>query len=285
MSRRPEPFAPFTVERRMRIALLVFALFATAVKADDFPTSPLYGLRDIDYHVVESEELGRGFHVYVSKPAGYADEDRDYPTLYLLDGGGLLPMLSAYYRYVEFNEDVPKMLIVGISYGARTFSGGNYRSTDFTAPSAEYDYWGGAERFQAFLSSILMPLVEERYRSDADRRIVFGHSLGGQFALFSAQTDPSLFWGHIASNPALHRNLEFFLDALPEKESKASVFVGSGTDDDPLYREPRLEWIKHWTSRQARWPLEIRYLEGHTHMSTPPTVFLEGIQWLFSTSD
>jgi predicted alpha/beta superfamily hydrolase len=34
--------------------------------------------------------------------------------------------------------------------------------------------------------------------------------LGGQFVLYTALTRPDLFWGHIASNPALHRNLPFY---------------------------------------------------------------------------
>ncbi|MEM9333739.1 MAG: alpha/beta hydrolase-fold protein [Pseudomonadota bacterium] len=269
----------------MKYLLLLIALLVGTAHADDFPTSPLHGLRDIDYQRVESAELERGFHIYVSKPEGYADEDRDYPTLYLLDGGGLFPMLSAYYRYVEFSEDVPKMLIVGISYGSRNFAGGNYRSTDFTAPSIERDFWGGAPAFQSFLETSLIPLIEQKYRSDPDRRIVFGHSLGGQFSLYSAQTDPGLFWGHIASNPALHRNLDFYLATTPPAAAGARLFVGAGTNDDPQFREPLLLWIDHWTRREPTLTLEVRQFEGHSHMSTPPYVFLEGIRWLFAGSD
>ena len=57
----------------------------------------------------------------------------------------------------------------------------------------------------------LIPLIESAYPSDDQQRIIFGQSLGGQFVLYTALTDPALFHGHIASNPALHRNLDFFL--------------------------------------------------------------------------
>ena len=95
--------------------------------------------------------------------------------------------------------------------GSDTFEGGNFRSTDYTAPSEERDYWGGAEKCQLFLSSELLPRIENDYRSDSSQRVIFGQSIGGQFVLYTALTESNLFWGHIASNPALHRNLPFFL--------------------------------------------------------------------------
>ncbi len=133
------------------------------------------------------------------------------------------------------------MILVGISYGSSDFESGNYRSTDFTAPSEEREFWGGAKEFQAFLETELLPQIESDYRARADRRIVFGQSLGGQFVLFSALTRPDLFWGHIASNPALHRNLPFFLQnhaAAGDAAPTARVFFASGTLDDPSFRRP-----------------------------------------------
>lgn len=231
--------------------------------------------------------IERGYHIYVMLPDNYIDSgDTKYPTIYLLDGGGLYPMLTAYYRYLSFGEEVPDAIIVGISYGGNTFEEGNFRGTDYTAPSAERDYWGGAGKFQAFLSDELMPLIEKTYRSDASRRIVFGQSIGGQFVLFTALTKPDLFWGHIASNPALHRNLPFFKQRRhhPAPGSKRTrLFVADGTLNDARFRQPALEWIAHWSAvDDAPWELETTDLEGHSHMSAPPASFRDGLRWLFS---
>ena len=81
-----------------------------------------------------------------------------------MDGGALFPLFSAYYRYLNFGEEVPDLIIVGISYGSDTLEGGNFRSTDYTAPSEERDYWGGASKYQSFLSDELFSLIEENYR-------------------------------------------------------------------------------------------------------------------------
>ena len=119
-------------------------------------------------------------------------------------------MLAPYYFLLKFDEPMPEAIIVGISYGANSRAEGNYRGTDYTAPSPERETYGGASAYQNFLADELLPLIERKYRVDKTRRILFGQSIAGQFVLYSAMTRPDLFWGRIASNPALHRNLEFF---------------------------------------------------------------------------
>ena len=264
-------------------SLLVFSGVATA---ESVSIDGLYGLDETHYHRVESEALGRGFHILVGLPDGYDDSgDASYPTIYILDGGALYPLLRGYYKYLRHSEEAPEAILVAISYGANDFAGGNMRSTDYTAPSVERDYWGGAQAFQAFLGDELFPLIESEYRSASNRRIVFGQSIGGQFVLFSAQTQPDLFWGHIASNPALHRNLPFFLEIHGEatdQEAQPRLFVGSGSHDDPTFREPALQWIKHWSKQDdLPWNLKAVTLDSHTHFSIPPASFRQGLKWIF----
>jgi predicted alpha/beta superfamily hydrolase len=246
----------------------------------------LQGLGDTRYHMLDSELLGRPLHLFVRLPAAYNDKSRiDYPTVYLLDGGITYPMLSAYYHYLLMGKEVPTAILVGISYGTDQFSEGNYRSTDYTAPSEERDHWGGAAVFQKLLQDELLPLIEKNYRSDAGKRVIFGQSMGGQFVLFTALTRPELFWGHIASNPALHRNLPFFLQWQGKEEMPVSatrLFVSSGEFEAKVFREPAMEWIAFWTAQPMRpWILESRTLDGQSHFSAGPAAFRQGMAWLF----
>jgi predicted alpha/beta superfamily hydrolase len=250
----------------------------------------LQGLGDTRHHVVASETLDRSYDVLVGLPDGYdPSAETDYPTVYILDGGELYPLLRSYHRYLRNGGEAPDMILVAISYGTSDYEHGNDRSHDYTAPSDERDYWGGAEDFQAFLGGELIPFIESNYRSRSDRRIVFGQSIGGQFILFTALTEPTLFWGHIASNPALHRNLPFFLQthaAAPAADGRSNVYVASGSEDDPRFREPALEWIAHWTGvKEKPWRLRAETLDGHGHFSAPPASFRRGILWLFADSE
>ena len=269
-------------------SILVFLILMFSVltsKADNLDTQLLQSLGDVNYHELESPQLKRSFHIFVDLPETYSEPDKIYPVIYLLDGGNTFPLMAAHHHYLRFGDELPEAILVGISYGADTFKEGNWRSTDYTAPSREREFWGGAAVFQTFLQDKLLPLIETTYRADPARRVIFGHSLGGQFVLFNAVTKPALFFGHIASNPALHRNLPFFLkwqgeSAMPEGVSK--VFVSSGEFDDPVFREPTLEWIGHWQAVTLRpWVLEARTLPGQTHLSATPEAFRQGLDWLF----
>lgn len=240
-----------------------------------------------DTHNALSRIVGRGYHILVGLPQGYdASGDRQYPTLYILDGGALYPLFASYYRYLRLGEEIPEMILVGISYGTDDWQEGNQRSHDYTAPATEAEHWGGAGAFQSFLGDELLPLIERQFRSRSDRRIVFGQSIGGQFVLYTAQTRPALFWGHIASNPALHRNLPFFLEqheVSAPGPNRARLFVASALGDDPRFAIPARQWIRHWTAtHETPWDLEVATLDGHSHFSAPPASFRLGLKWLFA---
>ena len=253
--------------------------------SDKLDSQLLQSLGEVKYHELKSTKLGRSFHIFVDLPEDYREEGEKYPTIYLLDGGNTFPLMAAHHHYLRFGDEAPAAILVGISYGADTFKEGNWRSTDYTAPSEELDFWGGAAVFQDVLKDELMPLIESSYRSDPGQRVLFGHSLGGQFVLFNALTKPELFFGHIASNPALHRNLPFFLSWHGEEggvKPASKVFVSSGELDDPRFLEPALKWVKHWQSvKPGPWVLETRILAGQTHLSATPEAFRQGMAWLF----
>lgn len=270
--------------------LALFLLFnAYALPADSFDPDGLQGLGDTRYHSFQSKTLGHALHVYVRVPGGVVQNpDQKFPTVYLLDGGINFPLLSSYYHYLRIGEEVPEMILVGLSYGSDRFEGGNFRSSDFTAPSQEREWWGKASTFQSVLEQELIPMIEATYASNPSQRIIFGQSLGGQFVLYSVLTRPEMFWGHIASNPALHRNLEYFMGWKGPTEMPLDVtrlFVSEGEFDDPRFKTPAMEWIKYWSTPERTKPfvLEFQELPGQTHLSSVTESFRRGLLWLFST--
>jgi len=267
------------------ILVIGMAISAATSMADNLDSHLLQSLGDVKYHELKPESLGRALHVFVDLPEGYSESGQSYPTVYLLDGGDTFPLMAAHHHYLRFGDEAPELILVGISYGADTFREGNYRQTDYTAPWEERSFWGGAAVFQSVLQDELLPLIESTYRSDPSRRAIFGHSLGGQFVLFNALTRPGLFYGHIASHPAVDRNLPFFLAWHGEGEigaPQSRVFVASSERDIPDIRKATLEWVAHWQSVPARpWILEMRTLPDQSHYSSTPEAFRVGIQWLF----
>jgi len=271
--------------KHLPILFVSLLLSALTSSADNLDPRLLQSLGDVKYFELTPKSLGRSLHIFVDLPENYAESGQSYPTVYLLDGGDTFPLLAAHHHYLRFGDEAPALILVGISYGADTFREGNYRQTDYTAPWEERSFWGGAAVFQSVLQDELLPLIESTYRSDPSGRVLFGHSLGGQFVLFNALTKPGLFYGHIASNPAVNRNLPFFLEWHGEEEINpppGRVFVASSEFDIPEIRKATLEWVAHWREATTRpWLLEMRTLPGQSHYSSTPEAFRLGIEWLF----
>lgn len=245
----------------------------------------LQGMGETRYHRIDYLPLDQTYHIYVRLPEEY-EQAQEYPAVYLLDGGTTFPMLGAYYHYLRYAEEIPPMIVVGISYGTDDWQNGNNRGRDFTARAPDREHWGGAARFVSFFRNTLFPLIEKNYAADSTRRIIFGQSLGGQFVLFAAHTETNLFWGHIASNPALHRNLDFFLETRPEsalKSSSVRLLVASASEDDPRFREPALKWMQFWREQSdIPWELKVLTLQEQNHFSAAPEAFRQGLRWIFN---
>ena len=70
---------------------------------------------------------------------------------------------------------------------------------------------------------------------------------------------------------------------IPPDGAQSYLFVGGGSHDDPLFLEPRSQWVEYWTAREPKpWHLRVETLDGHTHMSAPPASFRRGLHWLFA---
>lgn len=92
----------------------------TASSVSDREVLPLNHLPAIsgDYFELDSRAVGRPFHIYVSLPEGYqTDRNVRYPVVYVLDGDSLFPILAANHLFLNYDENLPKAIVVGIAYG------------------------------------------------------------------------------------------------------------------------------------------------------------------------
>lgn len=222
-------------------------------------------------------------HIFVKLPNDY-DENKEatYPTLYLLDGDTNFPLIASYYHYLHFVEDVPSMIIVGLSYGSFDWRKGNNRSHDYTVPSKEAEHWGGASKFEKFLSASLLPEMKKRFRVDEKQQILFGQSLSGQFALYSAMYGSAPFYAVIASNPAFHRNLDYFKQDAKQRDDRPQIFITSAEFDDERFKKPLNNWHSHWSKANADWQYSFTHLPRHNHLSATPESVRVSLKTLFS---
>lgn len=275
------------------MAVLLCCLVAACQKASSVPTEsaneevPLNYLPALsgDYFEFDSQAVGRPFHIYVRFPEGYSSENDRYPVVYLLDGDSLFPILAANHLFLTYDEDLPEAIVVGIAYGSFD-SAINKRGYDFSAPAPDATpEQGGAPDFHDFLESELLPEVEERYHADSERRILFGQSRGGYMVLYSAFTQPDLFWGRIASNPTFDPGRELmFSPAAPASRDDLGLVVTSASRDFPSLREAALEWDKAWREAEnTPWALNFVTIENGTHAASSTDSYRAAMLWLFSS--
>jgi predicted alpha/beta superfamily hydrolase len=239
-----------------------------------------------DYFKIKSTHVGRDFHINVRLPLGYqASDAKTYPVVYVLDGDSLFPLLAPTHLFLNLDEKLPEAIIVGISYGS--FDPAiNKRDIDFNAPAADAKPGeDGAPRFLKFLKSELIPKVENQFRANASKRVLVGQSRAGYFVLWSALEDPDLFWGRIASNPALTPGRARFFEAAASHTKKdLKVAIASGTRDTELRQRNATEWGTTWSSRaDAPWAVNLIKLEGGTHAATIGETYRRAMLWLFET--
>ncbi len=255
------------------------------------PLRAIATLSDTDHFFLESEDLGRGLHIFVRKPEGYDDAPDSFPTVYALDGDVTFPMLAPYHLLLAFDTGVPEALIVGIAYGTLDPEKGNYRSHDFSTPPFSPDYGlGGAEdetkgaaAFHRFLTDVLVTKIEQDYKADPRRRILIGQSRGAHFALYSAYDAPDAFWGRIAINPSLKPNkARFFVDLSKLARADSNLYFASGENDWPRLRKEALALFEHLNAQERLpWRLKTVTVPAATHGANYVDIYREGMKWLF----
>lgn len=179
-----------------------------AVAAEAPSTSP-YAMPGTESWDMRSS-TGRAYRIFVSRPSGPAPED-GYPILYVLDGNAMFAGFAEARRIQEFGgRDLDKMIVVGIGHpGEQVYD--PRRMEDFTAPIAAPELKrlyakypsGGRDAFRAFLLGELKPAIAKRYRVHSRRQALYGHSLGGLFALHLFFSHPGAFDTIVAASPSI----------------------------------------------------------------------------------
>lgn len=135
--------------------------------------------------------------IQVFTPPGYKPDDMEkYDVLYVLDGGNWnVGLMTHVQTFLENEGFIPPTIIVSVM--------GIDRIHDFTPTHLEnWKTSGGADKFLAFIKNELVPYVNKNYPSNGDNTL-WGHSLGGMFALYALLNEPTLFKSYIAIDPSI----------------------------------------------------------------------------------
>lgn len=174
---------------------------------------------DAEQWDMTSRITGRTYRIFVAKPAGGKPPPPEgYPVVYLNDGDiGFHSAADALALQVGGREVKPAYL-VGIGYGRDMEAVARERFADLTpsqpepaelarlelSPFTKGAVFGQAGLFHRFLMEELRPQIEAGYPVDRRDTSLWGHSLGGLFALHILFNHPEAYRTYLVSSPSIN---------------------------------------------------------------------------------
>lgn len=240
--------------------------------------------------IIQSASVEDDFYLYISLPHSYEATDKSYPVLYILDSDIAYGMAASIARYLQFGENIPELIIVGIGYGTLRKDAGNMRQRDYspTEKSSKPGTTGGAQNFLNFLTDELFPYIDSTYRTDKSDKTVFGYSIAGLFGLHVLFNKPETFNRYIIGSPyLLWDNAVIFSEeeeaSIRFPELNAKVFISVGSDESAeKYFNPIDELVTILEEREYEGlTLETKVFDGGTHLICPPEAIAYGLVSVF----
>ncbi len=108
------------------------------------------------------------------------------------------------------------------------------RRLDYTEGPAGIEGTGGADAFLAFLLDELAPSLQAEWPLDARRRVLFGHSMAGYFALLALGARPGAFDVVAAISPSIWWDERALRARLADLHGARRVFIAVGEWEDEL---------------------------------------------------
>jgi predicted alpha/beta superfamily hydrolase len=184
---------------RVKLLLLLFVLLLIEVlpaSAQDnqssSTTNPPVTIPNTETFLMSSRNTGGSYQIFVGLPEDYAvqHEDTRYSVIYLLDANYYFGAITDFIRVENLVQEMPNLIVVGIGYPEKPLEG---RVADMLQ---------NPDKFVKFVGDELIPLIDQTYRTkDGPDRTLLGHSLGGQFVLYTLFSRPELFARYVAASP------------------------------------------------------------------------------------
>ncbi|PHR88863.1 MAG: hypothetical protein COA80_17660 [Leeuwenhoekiella sp.] len=271
----------------MRTSLIIFFLFSVV-----FQNLSAQESRDLylgTSYTLHSEALNEDRIYSVSLPESYYEDkavNKTYPLLIVLDGNTHFRPLSGMVQYLSSastrNLRIPELIVVGIE--------NVNRRRDFTPDkviTTRPNDTGGGAAFLSFLENELIPELDQKFRTNANR-ILFGHSLGGLLAAHAYMQEESRFNGFIAVDPSFGTWDAETMDAKIEQVTPNSFqrFIYIATANwgkrNIRNRDRHVRWFESLNQKcEGPLPAKLKYFENETHSSVSLIAFYKGITSLF----
>ena len=253
------------------------------------PAGPPYQLAGTETFELASPETGNTYNIVVALCGDYAGAPagKTYPVIYVIDSQWQFPLIYPIAGAVNYDGQMPPVLLVGISWKTTNGNLMALRDQDMTpAASKSRPNYGHAEKFQDFLRHTLFPRIESHYRAN-QHRTVTGCSTSSLFVFYTLLSQPDLFEGYIGSSPPLDWDnyaMNSILDKFPQdgiKQNTRAYMTCGALENSSVYSD--------FTNRLARKNLKnlsfsFAPVSNAGHAGENAECYTRGLQFVFATS-
>lgn len=251
--------------------------------------------------VLHSDEIDQDFSISITLPESYSPEI-SYPLIVFTDAKQSYAAksvtetnINALQEIAEThlaNGAIPKVVLVGIGYPARS-----YRTRDLTPtwdPYYHQNMSGGAPKFATFIETEVKPFIYSKAQIDRANETYLGHSYGGLFGGYVLFNKPELFDNYVLSSPSFgygrdgsptRNRISFSYEEQYRRENTdmaKSVYISVGSEEGGTmaWNAKKMYDIlvsRNYTSLRLDW----RLFKGESHMSVVRPAYSEGLSFIF----
>jgi predicted alpha/beta superfamily hydrolase len=265
------------------LVVLLSNCFLNKIFAQSYSEVQIHGS---EIRKLNSSEINQEYELQISLPAGYANSNKKYPVVYLMDSQWDFPLVTALYGQQYYDGFIPEMIIVGITWGGAHPNPDSLRARDYTPTNEKrMPQSGGADKFLLFIKNEVFPFIETNYKADKNDKTLMGCSLGGLFTMYTLFTQPQMFNRYVAASPAfswdnevLYQYEKKYFEKKSNPSAKLFLCVGGFEKSVPGFeRLTKFLNDRHYSSLE----IESRVLENTGHSGTKGEGFARGLQFVF----
>ncbi|WP_413375799.1 alpha/beta hydrolase [Alkalihalobacillus sp. 1P02AB] len=242
----------------------------------------VFSIAQTEKFMMYSEEK-RDYQIFLHTPDTPAPEE-GYPVLYLLDANAIFGSVVEALRMEEYTyARYEPAAVVGIGYPTdkpydferRFFDYTIHATNDESPEGMKLPEVGGADPFLQFIEQQLKPAIAQRIPVNHNRQAIFGHSLGGFFALHTLFHHPECFQTYIAGSPSLWwknryllENLEDSCSKLSQQSQQKNLYLAIGSEELSFMVEDAATMYDRLASKNLPClNIDYKLFEGEGHIS------------------
>lgn len=241
---------------------LLLSIISSPLSAQDNGVAIVEGYA---YHH-QSKVMAEQRRYQVALPERYFASNRQYPTLYVVDGDFQFQHVSATVHHLTRMGKIAPMIVVGIA---------NQGPTDYlyatTWPDKSDEAFGGAVTFHRYITNELVPLIDKQYRTN-NKRALSGYSLGGLFTLFSMTQADTPFNAFVAMSPSAwfdNQSITKKLDGAAEQQGLKHPLFISVANEQEMGVDTVVQWLEHHAPESLLWQFKSYPEENHFTTALP----------------